>query len=58
MEPFVTTKKGNKFILVLMDNITKFVLFYVVQDTRAVEILQEMQDYLGRFQTVVRVLLL
>lgn len=40
-----------------MDNFTKFVLFYVVQDTR-VETLQEMQDYLGRFQTVVRVLLL
>lgn len=47
--PFVTTKLGNKFILVLVDNLTKFVLFYAVRSTGAEETLQCVQSFVQTY---------
>jgi len=43
--PFVTTATGNKYILVLVDNFTKFVVLFTVQSTTAEALL----IYVGQF---------
>lgn len=55
--PFVTTKEGNRYVIVFVDNLTKFVVLYSVANTSAEALLEKVQVFTdnyglpGRFVT-------
>jgi len=47
--PFVTTERGNKYVLVFVDSFTKFVLFYAATGTGAEETIFCVQRFVGTY---------
>lgn len=47
--PFVTSSKGNKYILALNCNLTKFCQLYTVRDTKATTTVRKVEDFIQRF---------
>lgn len=43
--PFVTSSKGNKFIFVIVDNLTKFVVLKAVKDTRTTLVIRVLKAF-------------
>lgn len=47
--PFVTTTDGFKYILVMVDNVTKYVSLYSVEDTSAEKLITRVQRFVETF---------
>ncbi|CAI6345947.1 unnamed protein product [Macrosiphum euphorbiae] len=47
--PFVTSTEGNRYILVLVDNLTKYVCLFPVTDTSTEGVLYVMDEFINRF---------
>jgi len=47
--PFVTSSKRNKELLVIIDNMTRFVRLYPVKDTSAKNVLKSLKDFVEDF---------
>ncbi|KAK9736387.1 Integrase core domain [Popillia japonica] len=47
--PFVTSNKGNKYILVMIDNLTKFVQLEAVKSTKAETTVTKLETFLQRY---------
>lgn len=47
--PFVTSRDGNKYILVLVDNFTKFVVLYAVRSTSAEALLASVKKFVQAY---------
>jgi len=47
--PFVTSTEGNRYILVLVDNLTKYVCLFPVADTSTEGALYVMEEFINRF---------
>lgn len=47
--PFVTCHKGNKYVLVLVDNFTKFVCLFAAEDTSALCTLAKVQNFVSQY---------
>lgn len=43
--PFVTSSKGNKFIFVIVDNLTKFVVLKAIKDTRTTSVVRVLNTF-------------
>ena len=48
--PFVTSKRGNKYILNIVDNLTKFVVSFAVKDTTCVTTLRCVNKFLSQYE--------
>ncbi|KAF4526327.1 hypothetical protein B566_EDAN012253 [Ephemera danica] len=46
--PFVTSSRGNKFLLLVVDNLTKFVRLYATKDTSSRGVLFALNDFVMR----------
>lgn len=47
--PFITTKAGKRHILVMVDNLTKYVSLFAVKSTTADELIDCMKSFVGGF---------
>jgi len=47
--PFVTCHKGNKFVLVMVDNFTKFVCLFAAENTSALCTLEKIQSFVAYY---------
>ena len=47
--PFVTSAKGNKYILAAICNLTKFVQLYAVRDVKAIATVRKLREFVERF---------
>ena len=47
--PFVTSAKKNQYILVIVDNLTKFVCLEPCRNTKAADVVKRMEDFVHRF---------
>lgn len=47
--PFITTKAGKRYILVMVDNLTKYVPLFAVKSTTADELIECMKSFVGGF---------
>jgi len=47
--PFFTSTKGNRYILVLVDNLTDYVCLFPVTDTSTEGVLYALDDFVNRF---------
>jgi len=47
--PFITTKAGKRYILVMIDNLTKYVSLFAVKSTTAEELIDCMKSFIGGF---------
>lgn len=47
--PFVTSKRGMKYILAFICNLTKFVQLYTVTSTKAAPVVQKLEGFVNRF---------
>jgi hypothetical protein len=46
---FVTCHKGIKYVLVMVDNFTKFVCLFATKDTRALCTLEKLQSFVSHY---------
>lgn len=53
--PFTRSAKGNKFVLVAVDNLTKFVVLKAVRDTKASNVVKCMDELVCDFGAPVRI---
>lgn len=47
--PYVTTKRGNKYILALVDNLTKYVVLNAAKDTKATGVIRALEKFVNDF---------
>lgn len=47
--PFVRTARGERYILVMVDNLTKYVCLYAARDTSTEDVLIHMSDFVQRY---------
>lgn len=47
--PFITTAEGNKYILALVDNFTKFIVLYAVATTKAEPMLSCVEEFVKKY---------
>ena len=47
--PFVTSTKKNQYILVIVDNLTKFVCLEPCRNTKAADVVKRMEDFVHKF---------
>lgn len=47
--PFVTSPDGKKYVITLVDNLTKYVSLYAVKDTSAHQLIDQVQKFVGSF---------
>lgn len=53
--PFVTSKSGNKYILVIVDNLTKYVVFQATRDTKTRSVIRALEKLVDNFGAPVRI---
>lgn len=49
MGPFVTSARGNKYVFVIVDNLTKFAIVRAVKDTKTVNVLRILEEFVREY---------
>ncbi|CAB0039370.1 unnamed protein product [Trichogramma brassicae] len=54
--PFVRSSRGNKFVFVLIDNLTKFVILVAMRDTKTANVVKSLEQFVCDFGAPVRII--
>nr|AKD28027.1 pol polyprotein [Glypta fumiferanae] len=55
MGPFVTSARGNKYVFVIVDNLTKFVIVRAVKNTKTVPVLRILDEFVREYGAPLRI---
>lgn len=54
--PYVTTARRNTYILALTDTLTRFVILFAVRDTKAVNVVRSLEDFILDFGAPINII--